>query len=220
MAAPIVTLIGGESTGKTTLAHALAERLSVRHGLRCRLVDEHLRHWCQQAGRAPLAHEQPSLAAQQARLIADAALVPDTDLVVADTSALVVAAYSELYFDDRSLWADALAWQRGYALTLLMGLDVAWVPDGLFRDSPDIRARTDQLLRQALQSAGQPFQTIYGQGDNRLQQALRPLGRLLGLPLADDLPEWGLGRADWRCEHCSDPGCEHRLFTRLLPGAG
>lgn len=220
MAAPVVTLIGGESTGKTTLSRALTERLSVRHGLRCRQVDEHLRHWCREAGRAPLAHEQAALAARQAGLIAEAAAAADTDLVIADTSALVVAAYSELYFDDRSLWADALAWQRGVALTLLMGLDVAWVPDGLFRDSPGIRARTDQLLRQALQTAGLPFQAIYGQGEDRVQQALRPLGRLLGLPLADDLPEWGLGRASWRCERCSDPDCEHQMFTRLLPRTG
>lgn len=216
MTAPVVTLVGGESTGKTTLSRKLAEHLSTRHGLRCRLVGEHLRHWCEQAGRAPLAHEQVALAARQAELIAEAAATSGTDLVIADTSALVIAAYSELYFDDRSLWADALDWQRDYDLTLLMGLDLPWVPDGLFRDSPAIRARTDQLLRQAMQSAGLPFLTIYGQSQDRLQQALRPIGRLLERPVADDLPEWGLGRARWRCENCSDPDCEHQLFRRLV----
>lgn len=217
---PVVALIGGESTGKTTLSNALAERLRTRHGLRCRRVGEHLRHWCQAADRAPLAHEQAALAARQAELIAEAASAPDVDLVIADTSALVVAAYSELYFDDRSLWPEALAWQRGYGLSLLMGLDVPWVPDGLFRDSPGVRARTDHLLRQALQSAGLPFQTVYGQGEDRLQQALRPIGRLLGRPLADEPPAWGLGRAQWRCERCSDPACEHALFRGLLPRQG
>lgn len=220
MATPVVTLIGGESTGKSTLTRTLAGHLSARHGLRCRQVDEHLRQWCQQAGRAPLAHEQAALATRQAELIAEAAAADDADIVIADTSAMVVAAYSALYFDDDALWADALAWQRGYDLTLLMGLDVPWVPDGLFRDSPEIRQRTDALLRQALQTAGLPFLTIYGQGQDRLQQALRPLGRLLGRPLADDPPAWGLGRASWHCERCSDPGCEHQLFTRLLPRAG
>ncbi|MDX9970125.1 MAG: AAA family ATPase, partial [Hydrogenophaga sp.] len=68
MATPVVTLIGGESTGKTTLSRTLADHLSARHGLRCRRVDEHLRQWCQQTGRAPLAHEQAALATRQAEL--------------------------------------------------------------------------------------------------------------------------------------------------------
>lgn len=214
-AAFTVLLLGAESTGKSQLALDLQEVLVSQHGLRCNVVLEHLRHWCEQQQRAPLQHEQAAVAAEQTRLIAESRVT--CDVLLADTSAVMVAAYSEQYFGDTSLWPQALADHRAAAdLTLLMGLDLPWVPDGLFRDSPAARQQTDTILRTRLQSAGLGFQTVYGTGANRLQQALRTLGASLGRPLVDQDPFWEAGRRRWNCEKCSDPVCEHRLFTDLL----
>lgn len=214
--ARVVTLLGGESTGKTTLAQALHDTLRAR-GLEVVLVAEHLRQWCEQAGRAPRQDEQAALAREQALQIDNAARHPQAALVIADTSPLVIAAYSELYFNDTSLAAEALEWQRDHAdLNLLMGLDLPWVADGLFRDSPAVRAATDAVLRRLLQSAGVPFQSIYGHGPERTRQALRAIGRLLDLDLAPADPEWAAGRRAWTCEACSDPDCEHKLFSSLV----
>jgi HTH-type transcriptional regulator, transcriptional repressor of NAD biosynthesis genes len=210
-----VTLLGGESTGKSSLAQALQQALETR-GLATRLVPEHLRQWCEAQGRAPRAEEQAALAAEQARLIEQASRAPEVAVVIADTAPLVIAAYSELYFNDTSLFPAALELQRFVDLTLLMGLDLPWVADGLFRDSPAIRDATDAILRRELQAAGLPFQTIHGRGDARLQQALRAVGSALGRPLADAQPEWGAGRVAWSCDRCSDSACEHLLFSRLL----
>lgn len=212
----IVALLGGESTGKSTLAQALHQHLNQSAGLQCLLVPEHLRHWCEREGRAPLAHEQAALAAEQTRRIDAAAAQPGVDVVVTDTTALVVAAYSAHYFQDSALFPAALAAQGRCGLTLLMGLDLPWQPDGLFRDSPAVRDAIDTLLRHELQAAGMPHQTVYGQGGARLQQTLRAVGRALGRPLVSDDPDWDAGRRPWNCEKCSDPACEHRLFTSLL----
>lgn len=210
-----VALLGGESSGKSTLARALQTDLQAR-GLRCARVPEHLRHWCKTAGRAPQAHEQAAIAAEQTRQIQAAAQDTRSQVLIADTTALVIAAYSELYFQDRSLWPQALAAQRSLGLTLLMGLDLPWVGDGLFRDSPTVREHTDALLRRELLAAGLPFQTIYGQGPLRLQSALRAVGRALGTELLpEDAPLRDRPGA-WQCEACSDPECEHRLFSALL----
>jgi nicotinamide riboside kinase len=211
----IVSLVGGESTGKTTLANALVGHLLQNTRLRAALVPEHLRHWCEAHARAPQAHEQAALAQQQAALIAEAAGMP-VDVVVSDTSALMVAAYSEQYFADTSLLPAALAQQKGYGLTLLMGLDVPWMADGLFRDSPQARETTDALLRRALQTAAIPFQTLYGTPVQRLEQALALVGARLGQSLTATRPELSEGRVPWQCDACSDPDCEHRLFTALL----
>ena len=211
-----VTLLGGESSGKSTLAAALQRHLSSAHGLHTVCVAEHLRVWCQATGRAPHRHEQAALADTQTRHIVDARRTPGVDVVLADTTALMVATYSALYFEDRSLLAPALAAQRTYDLTLLMGLDLPWVPDGLFRDSPAVRDATDALLRRELQNAGIAFQTVYGQGEARLQQALRAVGGVLGRPLVKQDPALATGLRPWSCENCSDPDCEHRLFTGLL----
>lgn len=213
---PVVCLLGGESTGKSTLALALQHRLERVHGLRVLLVPEYLRTWCEEKGRAPKRHEQAAIANEQSRRIIEAAQQPGIDLVIADTSALMVAVYSELYFADASLLSAARAEQSRYALSLLTGLDLPWTPDGLFRDSPAVRDATDTLLRRELDAACLPYQTIYGQPDARLHQALRAVGRWLGrdlLPADQALTE---GRTPWRCDNCSDPDCERRLFTGLV----
>lgn len=211
----VVSLLGGESSGKTTLAQALVNHLVQNTALRAVLVPEHLRDWCESNARAPLAHEQATVAQRQASLI-DEAAASDVDVVVADTSALMVAAYSQQYFSDDSLLAPALERQRGYGITMLMGLDLPWMPDGLFRDSPRARETTDALLRAALQSARVPFQTLYGTREQRLQEALAALGGKLGMALTPTRPELSEGRVPWQCDACSDPECEHRLFTALL----
>ena len=210
-----VTLLGGESTGKTSLGLALHQQLNAL-GIATALVPEHLRAWCATQGRAPQASEQAELAAEQARLIDAAAAQPALRVVLADTAPLVIAAYSELYFNDLSLYPGALVWQRGAGLSLLMGLDLPWVPDGLFRDSAAVRDATDAALRRQLQAAALPYQTVYGQGEARTRQALRAIGSALGQTLTPNDPAWPQGRRPWRCETCSDPDCEHRLFTQLL----
>lgn len=210
-----VILLGGESTGKTSLALALWRHLDAR-GIATTLVPEHLRHWCTKQGRAPRAEEQAALADEQARQIDAAASKPGVRVVIADTAPLMIAAYSELYFEDHRLFPAALEWQRRAGLTLLMGLDLPWVPDGLFRDSPEVREATDGVLRRELQAAALPYQTLYGQGEARLQQALRAIGPALGEVLVAADPAWAEGRVPWNCEKCSDPDCEHRLFTRLV----
>lgn len=215
---PVVCLLGGESTGKSALAQALAHHLEQAHGLRVALVPETLRAWCEAAGRAPQRAEQAAIAAEQSSRIAEATQQPGVDLVIADTSALVVAVYSELYFADASLLAPARAEQSRYALNLLMGLDLPWTPDGLFRDSSAIRDATDALLRRELDAASLPYQTIYGQQEARLQQALRAVGRWLGRELLPADRAHAEGRVPWRCENCSDPDCERRLFSSLLAG--
>ena len=128
----------------------------------------------------------------------------------------MVATYSEIYFQDDTLLPAALAWQRQADLNLLMGLDLPWVADGLFRDSPAIRERTDGLLRQHLQGAGLPYHTVYGQGQARLDNALRLVEQALNTPLTPRDASTEAKPLAWTCERCSDPDCERRLFSRLL----
>lgn len=216
MTAVRIALLGAESSGKSTLSQALAESLAA-HGLTTALVPELLRDWCEQAGRTPRQDEQHGIAQAHARKIDDAALAGHA-VVIADTTPLMVAVYSDLLFADRSLYDFALEHQRGYALTLLMGLDLPWVFDGLFRDGPHVQAPVDALVRDALERAALPYQVVYGQGPARLAQAMRALH---GVPALaghlEPLPE-PAASARWTCACDSDAGCEHRLFRRLRGG--
>ena len=169
MAAFVVALLGAESTGKTVLSLEIAAALEAR-GQRTRVASEALREFCAAHERTPRREEQAAIAAEQTRRIEAAAI--DAEVVVADTTALMVAVYSDLVFADCSLYADAEAAQRCVDLTLLTATDLPWRADGVQRDGPHVRSAVDALLRASLTRAGIAFVEIGGQGGMRLANAL------------------------------------------------
>ncbi|MGJ3700695.1 AAA family ATPase [Variovorax sp. AFSI2.2] len=210
----VIALLGAESTGKTELARALVQRLQER-GIATTMVGEYLREWCDREGRTPRPDEQRSIAQEQTRRIDAAAAA---GVVVADTTALMTAVYSEQLFGDTSLHADALAAQARYAITLLTALDIPWVADAL-RDGDHAREPTDALVRAALTGARLSFAVVHGTGSERLSSAWNAINSIAG---SEGRPR-ARGRFDskpaswsWPCEKCSDPECEHRLFSDLI----
>jgi nicotinamide riboside kinase len=230
-----IALLGAESTGKTQLSLDLAARFRAQ-GLTVAVVPEVLREWCDAAGRTPRVYEQVTIAQSQAQRVHAAIASGAGDcyhVVLADTTPLMTAVYSETVFQDRSLYDFALSHQRLYRHTLLTGLDLPWVADGFQRDSPGVQGSVDALVRQALGRAGIGFQVVYGQGEARADHALTALqwGRK-GLEKSNYLiANFDTDNADmavfdqrkfvtasnwvWPCDKCSDSGCEHRLFTQF-----
>jgi hypothetical protein len=95
-------------------------------------------------------------------------------------------------------------------LILLLGLD----------GPLDAAARAwDAECRTRLAAQGHSFQVLYGAPTERLQAALRAVATALPHALRHGLPPSVGERAtrlrNWNCEKCSDPECEHRLFTAL-----
>lgn len=221
-----IALLGAESTGKSQLAFDLAAHLCAS-GQQAVAVGEYLREWCEREGRTPQPHEQAHIAhTQQSRIEAAAKQAP---WVIADTTPLMTAAYSEFIFSDSSLHAAALAYQRSFDLTLLTGLDMPWLPDGIQRDGPHVRGPVDALLRRLLERGSIAFEVIYGQGPQRLNHALRALHKTINGATntiesiargVESMPETNpktLKQWQWQCDTCSDPDCEHRLFRSLIP---
>ena len=217
----VIAIVGAESTGKSTLAPALARRIAAETGLVCTHVEEHLRSWCEQSGRTPRIDEQRAIAQVQQDRIAAAAATHD--VVVADTTAMMIAVYSRWVFGDRSLdtWA-AAEHARLVDHTLVTALDLPWVPDGLQRDGEHVRAPVDAMLRELLATHGIGWSLVSGSGDARTERALdavAPLLRPRAAPAsglftrlaARDAaqPAW-----QWVCEKCDVPDCEHRLRAR------
>jgi hypothetical protein len=106
-----------------------------------------------------------------------------------------------------------------HGAVLLMGLD-------LCQPLPAQR-QADLALRKTLTEQGTPFQVIYGQGQNRLLNALQALQAAepsIGQPAPQgDTDSNANANAKpkrkpwvWACEKCSDPVCEHRLLSDLL----
>ncbi len=206
MSAFVVALLGAESTGKTTLANELGAALAAR-GERVAVVGEYLREFCDREGRTPLMAEQRAIAAEQTRRIAQAAA--QHDIVIADTTALMIAVYSDHVFDDLALYDEALAAHARADLTLLTALDLPWRADGLQRDGPHVREPVDAKVRAALARAALGCAVVFGEGETRLANALAAIARAR---VPDDLRAGRTGRWHWVCERCGDADCErHRL---------
>lgn len=207
----VIALLGAESTGKTTLAQQLRDALATE-GHDAVTVGEVLREFCDRHARTPRPDEQRAIAAEQTRRI-DAAAASHA-LVVADTTALMTAVYSDQVFGDGSLYTAAEAGQRRCDLTLLMALDIPWQADGLQRDGPKVRDPVDAKVRAALLRSRTPFSVVSGIGPARLAAALDATRRALDPPRSDH----GASRWQWVCEHCGDSECERSLLPREAPG--
>jgi len=210
MAQPLtVAVLGAECTGKSSLVTALQTHWQAR-GAIVRVIPEVLRQWCDQQGRTPLAQEQSAIAQAQADLAEQA---EGGDFLIADTSPLMTAIYSDVLFQDPSLYPFALKHHRLYHHTLVTGLDLPWQADGIQRDGLAMRERIDARLRDVLRHEGIGFSMVYGLGAQRLAGALAVLE-----PGASTLPQ---ARSSWRwlCDKCSDADCEHRLFSDLQAAA-
>jgi nicotinamide riboside kinase len=223
-----IAIVGAESTGKTTLAAALAPRLARDTGLRVASVPEALREWCDHVGRTPQAHEQAAILRQQHERIEAASATHE--VVVCDTTGLMTAVYSRYVFGDRSLEARAVQLQQRMALTLLTALDLPWVADGAQRDGPQVREPVDALVRELLIGHRLPWALVSGQGPARLESAVDAVAPLLRARLAVPAaaaasgPRTGLftrlsGRnaqpaaaARWACDCCTVPEAEQRLL--------
>jgi len=207
-----IAILGAECSGKTTLAKRLAAELT-RQGFSACFVAEALREWCDAHQRTPKASEQTDIAKLQIQRIQDA---PAVDYLIADTTALITAIYSEIIFNDTSLYPLALENQQGFDLTFVMGLDLPWVADGIQRDGVAIQSEFDAKLRHVLQSQGIGFSVIYGSGDERFENAMTAVATM---SKAQHLPQEKTTRQSpwqWVCDKCSDAQCEHRTFTALL----
>jgi nicotinamide riboside kinase len=213
-----IALLGAESTGKTALAQGIQAHFQAQ-GIPAALVPEYLRTWCDTAGRTPRPEEQQGIAQEHAR---QATASTHARLLVADTTPLMVAVYSDFLFGDRSLYPFALEHQRSYQLTLLTGLDLPWVADGLQRDGAHVREPVDALVRAALDSAGIGYRIVYGRGSARLDNALFAINSEAScanlLRAKASFRSENVTTRPWACDTCSDPDCEHRLFSALLGG--
>ena len=201
----IVALLGAESTGKSDLAAAMVAVLKAE-GHSATVVAEYLREFCDAQGRTPLQAEQAHIAEVQTQRIQQAA--QEFDVVVADTTALMTAVYSDLVFADKSLYAMAAQSHAAVDLTLVTALDLPWLPDGLLRDGPQVREPVDALLRAALAAAQIDYSVVFGTGAARLEAALKTVRRAMVGTSGDEDAESANARWHWRCERCGDSSCE------------
>jgi NadR type nicotinamide-nucleotide adenylyltransferase len=160
-----IAILGAESTGKSTLAPALAARYGTLW------VPEYLREFVDTHQRVPYEDDQPGIArTQRAREDAMAASMGARRYLFCDTTPLMTAVYSRIYWGRVPPELLEMEAAHDYAVTLVAGLDLPWVPDGLMRESEEVRQRVHECLLAVLRERGIPFTLLEGDLPQRLRQ--------------------------------------------------
>lgn len=74
----------------------------------------------------------------------------------------------------------------------------------------------DDMLRKALMDAKLGFAVVHGEGEEQLVNAWNAINAAVGADDPRPAALEGTAAWSWACEKCSDPACEHRLFSDLV----
>ena len=173
-------LVGGECTGKSTIAEALAMQLT---GLIAREV---LREFVAKHDRVPEQGEQRRIMLEQIGREDALARSPGTRAVIGDPAAAMTAVYSDVYYGDSTLVPEAVEHATRYDLVLWCRPDLPWIPDPGQRDGPEYRAlvdgRIDRLVSESLLPSGIRVLELSGGRASRLAAAVGALASIGALP--------------------------------------
>ena len=163
-----VAILGAESSGKSTLAAALATHYATVW------VPEYLREFVDVNGRVPSEGDQYPIAhTQMAR--EDAGALQASRFLFCDTAPLMTALYSRWYWGRVDAQLAQLERRHDYAFTLVTAPDSPWEADGLQRESEAVRQTVHQQVLQVLDQRAIPYLLVTGSLPQRVLQATRYL---------------------------------------------
>lgn len=162
-----IVLTGAESTGKTTLAVALAKHYGIPG------IPEFAREYAESRGGVLTIADAEPIAVGQLTLEQSLSAV---ESAVLDTDLLSTWIYARYYYQWAPDWIDHYLRKSPADLYLLCDTDLAWVPDPI-RDSGASRIQVDRRFREELASRSLPMAVITGFDDDRLQAAIAAVER-------------------------------------------
>lgn len=170
-----VVLYGPESTGKSTLAKALAQHYDTVY------VEEFSRQYA----KSKFAKNQTLTAADVIPIamgqmqLENEALPHANKVLICDTDLLETYVYSQHYYDGYS--PEILrkkAFDNHYHLYFLTYIDTVWEADDI-RDRPHDRSLLFESFLRALQIANKPYVVLKGSFEERLNECQKHIDKLL-----------------------------------------
>ncbi len=178
-----IVVFGSESTGKTTLALALANYFGVPY------CPEYVRYYlelrnqsAERKGIVSVYDDITPMAIGQLALensTIEIAKGLGSFLVIFDTNVEINWLYSRYYFDQSPLFLDEIIKNNDkYDFYLLLAPTVAWQADGL-RDSPHNRLEMHQLFKNFLVKHNKKFAEVTALQAERTKQAIQLIKKIV-----------------------------------------
>ena len=166
-----VAVLGAESSGKSTLCEALAAHYGTVW------VPEYLREFVDTLGRVPYEHDQYGIARTQVER-ENLAATRARGFLFCDTTPLMTALYSRVYWGRVDAQLARLDEAHDYAWTFVTAPDTPWEPDGLQRESEEVRQAVHRMLLETLAARGIAHTLLEGSLAGRMRQVAQALGEL------------------------------------------
>ena len=163
-------VVGPESTGKSTIAQAVARHFDTV------CVPEYAREYCKNLHNEYTLQDEVNMYYGQIAL--ENTLIPlaKNNLLICDTTIMTIKIWCDYLFGDTPQDVKEEINNRHYDLYLLMDIDLPWEEDPL-RDFPEHREHFMGVWESELKSLKANYIIISGLGDERLKNALEAINR-------------------------------------------
>jgi HTH-type transcriptional repressor of NAD biosynthesis genes len=166
-----VVFLGGPSTGKSTLAHQMADELNTNN-----MPEFGREYWEKNAVDRRLTKDQLVELAEEHLRREDNQLLESDTYLFTDTNALTTATFSQYYHNDipRSLWNMAKNTRDRYDIHIVCGADIPY-DDTEDRSGEANRQRLQNHTISLLEHFGIPYYTVTGNISERISKVKKIL---------------------------------------------
>lgn len=161
-----IILTGPESTGKTELASALADKYNTAY------IPEYAREYIGSLNRPYEYDDLVHIAKHQKEQMKDFISRVHT-IIFADTYLMITRVWFEWVYRKYPSWIDDELKKTRDALYLLCKPDIPWFPDGMRENGGKNREILFQTYENHLRYLGLHYRYVSGQGDMRMENACR-----------------------------------------------
>lgn len=165
-----IAVVGPESTGKSTIAKAVAQHFNTV------CVPEYAREYCKNLHNEYTLQDEVNMYYGQIAL--ENTLIPlaKNNLLICDTTIMTIKIWCDYLFGDTPQDVKDEINKRHYDLYLLMDIDLPWEEDPL-RDFPEHREHFMEVWKAELKALNADYTIVSGLGDERLKNALEAIHR-------------------------------------------
>ncbi len=160
-----ITVLGAESTGKTTLSHQLAEHFNTVW------VPEYAREYVENLSRPYNAEDILTIAREHFRQ--EQKMLDEANrFIFIDTGFIISKVWCEEKFGFCHPWINEMIQKHPYDLYLLTSNDLPWLTDPV-RENPHLREFLFDRYKKELEENNLNYAIVSGTGEVRFQNALK-----------------------------------------------